>query len=307
MNALPACIRRLAADGRLYAVLSAAGFALKAIFVKLGYAAAPVDALGLLTLRMGMALPLFAWLVWLSRGEAAARPLSGRDALRVLALGAVGYYLSSLFDFYGLEYISAGLERMILYAYPTLVLVFQAVLLRAWPRAQTARAMAICYLGLGVAFAHDLAFAGERRALLVGSAWVFASAVTYAGYYIGMGSLMRRVGSMRLAGLAGAASSVFVLLHAALAGAPGALLALPASVWLYAGLMAVISTVLPVYWMALAIHRLGAAQAAAIGNLGPVLTVFAAWALLGEAVSLYQAFGLALVLFGVSRLKAAPA
>jgi drug/metabolite transporter (DMT)-like permease len=292
-------------DGRLYAVLSAAGFSLKAVFVKLGYAAGPVDALTLLTLRMGFALPLFVWLVWLSRNPQQA-PLGFMDAFRILLLGMFGYYLSSLFDFYGLEYISAGLERLILYLYPTLVLVFQALVSRRRPAARTMQAMAICYLGLGIAFVHDAGRAGYGAQVMTGAAWVFASAVTYALYYLGTGAMVKRLGSMRLAGLAGSASSILVLAHYGLSGTPAKLAILPPAVWLHAGLMAVLSTALPVYWMALAIQRMGAAQTAAVGSLGPVLTMFASWALLGEQLSAFQLGGLALVMFGVSRLKPAP-
>jgi drug/metabolite transporter (DMT)-like permease len=291
-------------DGRLYAVLSAAGFSLKAVFVKLGYAAGPVDALTLLALRMGFALPLFAWLVWLSRDQAQT-PLGWRDAGRIALLGMFGYYLSSLFDFYGLEYISAGLERLILYVYPTLVLVFQAVARRTLPSGRVAQAMAVCYAGLAIAFIHDAGAAAEGAHVWLGGAWVFASAVTYALYYLGTGSMVARIGSMRLTGLAGGASSVLVLAHYLAAGSPSALPALPSGVWINAALMAVLSTALPIYWMALAIQRMGAAQAAAFGSLGPVLTVVASWALLGEALSAYQLGGLALVMLGVARLKPA--
>lgn len=299
-------LQQWARDGRLYAILSAAGFSLKAVFVKLGYAAAPVDALTLLALRMGMALPLFAWLVWMARADQPVR-LSWRDGIRIVLLGTAGYYLSSLFDFYGLETIGPGLERLILYIYPTLVLVFQVGLTRRLPAGRTVQAMAICYAGLAIGFVHDLGHAGHGRGVWVGAGWVFASAVTYAMYYLGTGAMVARIGSMRLAGLAGGASSVLVLGHFLLAGHPGALAALPAAVWWNAGLMAVLSTVLPVYWMALAIARMGAPQAAAIGSLGPVLTMLASWALLGERMSLAQAGGLALVMFGVARLKPKPA
>ena len=291
-------------DGRLYAVLSAAGFSLKAVFVKLAYAAAPVDALSLLAMRMGIALPLFAWLAWLGN---AGTPLQAADRMRIVMLGLLGYYLSSLFDFYGLETISAGLERLILYLYPTLVLLVQACLTRRFPAARTLQAVAICYAGLAIGFVHDLGQAGAQAGVLAGAAWVFASAVTYALYYVGTGALVGRIGSLRLAGLAGAASSLLVLVHFFAAGEPSTLSALPRAVWIDAGMMAVLSTVLPVYWMALAIQRMGASQAAAVGSLGPVLTLFAAWALLGEAVSLYQLGGLALVMAGVARLKPAPA
>jgi len=292
-------------DGRLYAVLAAAGFSMKAVFVKLAYHAAPVDALTLLAMRMGFALPLFVWLILRTSGEGASR-LGVADGVRIVMLGCVGYYLSSLFDFYGLTYITAGLERMILYLYPTLVLLLQAWLLRQPPGKRTWQAMAICYAGLAIAFAHDLGQRSNSTDVMLGAAWVFASAVTYAMYYHGTGSMVGRIGSTRLAGLAGTASSLLVLAHFVLFGQPQSLASLPASVWGYALMMAVFSTVLPVWWLSLAIQRLGAAQAAAIGTMGPVLTVFAAWVLLGESMSLLQLAGLALVMFGVTRLKARP-
>lgn len=303
----PAQIRlhRWSHDGRLYAVLAATGFSMKAVFVKLGYAAAPVDALTLLALRMGFALPLFLWLAWLSSParDPDAEPLSFKDGVHIVILGFLGYYLSSLFDFYGLETITAGLERLILFLYPTLVLLFHACLTRQRPSPRTLQALAICYLGLGIGFVHDLQVTGWSRDVMVGSSWVFASAVTYALYYLGTGALLTRIGSMRLAGLAGSASCVFVLGHYLAAGDPASLRDLPAAVWLNGGLMAVVSTALPIYWLALGIQRMGTAQAAAVGNLGPVLTVFASWLLLDEPLSLYQLGGLALVILGVSRLK----
>lgn len=294
--------RRVLDDGRFYAVLSAAGFSLKAIFVKLAYAAGPVDALTLLAMRMGLALPLFFWLLWLSRGEGGTT-LGLGDGVRVLVLGMLGYYLSSLFDFYGLELISAGLERLILFSYPTLVLLLQAAVLRERPGRRTLLAMGLCYLGLGVAFLHDLSATGGNAQVIQGAAWVFASAVTYALYYFGTGVMVRRLGSMRLAGLAGAASALMVLVHQGIADEGVRLAELPRDIWFYALLMALFSTVLPIYWMALAIQRIGATHTAAVGNLGPVLTIFVAWIVLGEAISAYQAAGLALVLFGVSRLR----
>ncbi|WP_337057885.1 DMT family transporter [Pseudomonas sp. USHLN015] len=304
MNALLSLYQRGARNGSLFAVLSAAGFSLKAIFVKLAYAAAPVDALTVLAMRMGLALPLFAWLLWLSRSPGSVA-LSMQDWARVVLLGMFGYYLSSLFDFYGLESISAGLERLILFTYPTLVLIFQALAFRERPSRRTLLAMGLCYLGLGVALMHDIGSTDMGAQVMVGAAWVFASAVTYALYYLGTGVMVKRLGSMRLAGLAGSASALMVLAHYGATADIGQLGMLPVAVWGYAALMALLSTVLPVYWMALAIQRMGTTNTAAVGNLGPVLTILASWALLDEAISAYQLAGLALVLFGVSRLKPA--
>lgn len=304
MNSLRTSLERHLQSGSLYAVLAALGFSFKAIFVKLAYAAGPVDAVTLLALRMGLSLPLFAWLVWASRG-AASTPLTLGDGFRVAVLGLLGYYLSSLFDFYGLQFISAGLERLILFTYPTLVLVFQAIAMRERPTPRTLVAMGLCYLGLGIAFVHDLGTAGGGHAVLVGSLWVFASAVTYALYYSGTGMVLKRMGSMRMAGLCGSASSLMVLAHYLLVADVTQLAQLPAAVWANAAMMALFSTVLPIYWVALAIQRLGPTHTAAVGNLGPVLTMLASWAILSEAISGYQIAGLVLVLLGVSRLKPA--
>ncbi|KNX78446.1 transporter [Pseudomonas sp. 250J] len=304
MTRLPTPLHRALANGSLYAVLAALGFSFKAIFVKLAYAAGPVDAISLLALRMALSLPLFAWLVWASRGQGGA-PLSAGDGLRVALLGLFGYYLASLFDFYGLQFISAGLERLILFTYPTLVLVIQAVVQRERPTLRTLAAMGLCYLGLGIAFVHDIGSTGAGNQVLVGSLWVFASAVTYALYYSGTGMMLKRMNSMRLAGLCGSASSLMVLAHYLLVADVAPLLQLPSAVWLNAALMALFSTVLPIYWVALAIQRMGPTHTAAVGNLGPVLTMLASWLILSEAVSLYQVAGLVLVLFGVSRLKPA--
>ncbi|MFR0687794.1 DMT family transporter [Enterobacterales bacterium AE_CKDN230030158-1A_HGKHYDSX7] len=302
MNLLTSLYQRSLRNGVLFAVLSATGFSMKAVFVKLSYLAAPVDAVTVLAIRMGLALPLFLWLIWLSKAPEQVR-LTPADGVRILLLGLFGYYLSSLFDFYGLQYISAGLERLILFTYPTLVLLLQMLVYRERPGSRTLAAMGLCYLGLGVALVHDIRVDGGDGQIVLGAIWVFASAVTYALYYMGTAAVVRRVGSMRLAGLAGGASSVMVLIHYGVTGDVQQLTALPASVWAYGGLMALISTVLPIYWMALAIQRMGATHAAAFGNLGPVLTLFASWALLAEAISLYQLAGLALVLLGVSRLS----
>lgn len=289
-------------DGRLYAVLAACGFAMKAVFVKLAYAAGPVDPVTLLALRMGFALPLFLWLIHASAGPDTPA-LSRADMAKVWLLACLGYYLSSLFDFYGLMYITAGLERLILYLYPTFVLLIQAWLTRRRPNGAVWRALAICYLGLAITFVHDLEQARQGSEVAIGAAWVFACAVTYALYYLGTGDLVKRIGAMRLAGLTGSASCVMVLAHCLLLGQPSRLPELPAMVFGHAALMAAFSTVLPIWWLALAIARLGAGQAAAVGTMGPVLTVGAAWLLLGESLSLLQIGGLALVMLGVARIK----
>jgi drug/metabolite transporter (DMT)-like permease len=139
--------------------------------------------------------------------------------------------------------------------------------------------------------------------VLIGGAWIFAAAFVYALYYLGVAELVGKVGSLRLTGLAGMFSCGWVLLHFVLFGQTSQLVTSNAGVWGNALLMALLSTVLPIYWLALAIQRLGAGPAAAAGSIGPVLTLFAAWLLLGESVSLLQLAGMALVMLGVARIK----
>ncbi|MDK2124197.1 DMT family transporter [Parachitinimonas caeni] len=286
-------------DGRVLAMLAAAGFSMKAIFVKLSYAAYPVDPITLLALRMVLALPLFLLLAWRERG---AGPLGRQDIWLLLLIGFLGYYLSSLTDFIGLFYISAGLERLILFTYPTLVLLFGAVLLKqpipakAWPP------MLVCYIGIFAAVGHDLQQRADGHTVLIGAAWVFASAVSYALYYLGVGKLAKRIGSTRMAGWAGAASSGMVLAHFAAVGDFTVLPKLPGIIWGYSAAMAVFSTVLPIALLAAAIRRLGAGVAAGYATLGPVLTIVFAWLLLGESFTWMQALGLGLVMGGVSWL-----
>lgn len=280
-------------DGRSMALLSAAGFSLKAIFVKLAYASSSVDALTLLAMRMLLALPAFLWL-------AGGQRLAWRDWLGVLGLGLVGYYLSSLFDFLGLQLISAGLERLILFTYPTLVLLIEACWRRKAIAPRIWAAMGLSYLGLLAAFWHDLRHTEASTAVLVGAGWVFLSSLSYSAYYLGTGRYVQKLGSMRMAGLAGAAACGFVLGHFALLRPASALFTLPAATWGWGLAMALFSTVLPIWLAARAVERLGASRAAAIGTIGPVLTIVLGWFILAEPFSWVQLAGLALVVGGVS-------
>jgi drug/metabolite transporter (DMT)-like permease len=281
------------AAGLALAVASALGFSFKAILVKLGLAHGG-DAVTLLALRMGFSLPVFLLLAW----RCGASGLTGRDWGWLAALGLLGYYLSSLFDFLGLQYISAGLERLILFTYPTLVLVFSAVFLGHRITRGTVGALVLCYAGIAAAMAHDLTFAGGARELALGSVWVFASALTYAFYWMGSGLMVSRVGAARLTAYASLFACAFVLGHF-LATRPLAALVVPPRVYLDGAALALFSTVLPIYCQAEAIRRVGAATASLVGSLGPVMTIFLGWLILEEAISLSQMAGAGLVMAGV--------
>ena len=285
--------------GLALAVLAALGFSFKAIFVKLAYAvpqAQPVDSVTLLALRMAFSLPFFAWVGWSASRKLA--PLQARDWLTVLALGLLGYYGASILDFMGLQYISASLERLILFTYPLLTILIGVFFFGkrlGWPEGA---ALLLSYAGIGLAFAHDLHLAADMRTVLLGSALVLGSALSYAFYQAGSEPAIARLGAMRFSALALLVSTFATLAHFA-ATQPLAALQQPLPVYGHALGMAVFSTVLPVFMTSAAIRRIGAARTALIGTLGPMLTIFFGYWLLAEPMSVWQMMGAGLVLAGV--------
>lgn len=276
------------------ALLAALGFSLKAIFVKLAYPYG-VDAITLLALRMGFALPVFLW-VGLSRHKA-GDSLSAGDWGRLFVLGCLGYYGASILDFWGLEYISAGLERLILFTYPTLTILigvfFQG---KAFTRREFF-AIVLCYSGIGFAFIHDLGL-GDTRSVLIGGALVFGSSVSYALYLSGSAPMIARLGAMRFSALAMLISSAVTLAHF-LAVQPLTAFIQPLPVYGWGLAMAVFATIVPVFAQSAAIRQLGAGQASLYGMIGPLLTIGFGWWLLNENISFAQMIGAALVVAGI--------
>ncbi|UCV30529.1 DMT family transporter [Ferribacterium limneticum] len=275
-------------------MLAALGFSLKAIFVKLAYPYG-VDAITLLALRMGFALPVFLW-VGLA-GQKAGASLSRGDWGRLVTLGCLGYYGASILDFWGLEYISAGLERLILFTYPTLTLLI-GVLFQGKPfTRREGIAVALCYSGIGFAFIHDLGL-GDTRSVLIGGALVFGSSVSYALYLSGSAPMIARLGAMRFSALAMLVSSAVTLLHF-MAVQPFSAFIQPLPVYGWGLAMAIFATIVPVFAQSAAIRRIGAGQASLFGMVGPMLTIGFGWWLLDEAVSAAQMAGAALVVVGI--------
>lgn len=286
--------------GIALAVLAALGFSFKAIFVKLAYALTPVDAVTLLSLRMVFSLPVFAWVAYTSgRG---APPLSRRDWGALVSLGLLGYYGASILDFLGLQYISAGLERLILFTYPTLAVLIGVLFMGKTLARREIYSLVLSYAGIGLAFAHDLNIAGDMRSVLIGAAFVFGSSLSYAFYQAGSEPVIHRLGAARFTALAMLVSIATTGFHF-LATQPVASLELPLAIYLYGLAMALFSTVLPVFMTSAAIRRVGAAKVVLIGTLGPMLTIFFSWWLLDEAISLPQMVGAGLVLAGVMQVS----
>ncbi len=280
--------------GILLALLAAFGFSLKAIFIKLAYPYG-VDAITLLALRMGFALPVFLW-VGLA-GRKAGGSLTRQDWGKLFLLGCLGYYGASILDFWGLEYISAGLERLILFTYPTLTILIGVLFQgKAFTRREGA-AIALCYTGIGFAFVHDLNL-GDTRSVLIGGALVFASSVSYAFYLSGSGPMIARLGAMRFAALAMLFSSAVTLIHF-LAVQPLTAFIQPLPVYGWSLAMALFATVIPVFALSAAIRRIGAGPASLFGMVGPILTIGFGWWLLGERISIEQSIGATFVVLGI--------
>lgn len=291
--------------GAVLAFTAAAFFSMKAIFVKLAYLYG-VDAVTLLALRMLFALPvLLAAAFWSSRRH--VHRMTRKDWLAVIFLGFAGYYLSSLLDFMGLAYITAGLERLILFLYPTVVAILSVFLFKK-PIGRTGIvALVLSYVGIAIATGHDIESGGNAHAVLVGGSLIFACTITYAIYLVGQGEIVGRIGATRFAALATTVAAACVLIQFAIQNPADALVTQPWQVYMHAFGMAIVSTILPIFMTAKAIQMIGAAKVSLIGAVGPVATIFFGWLLLGENVSVQQIIGAALVLAGVILVARKPA
>jgi len=279
--------------GLVLALVGAVLFSGKAIIVKLAYRHG-VDAVTLLMYRMALALPLFMALAWWSgRGRAA---LTARDWRTVLGLGFTGYYLASFLDFAGLQYITASLERLILYLNPTLVLLLSVLVLKKPVGARQLLALAVSYAGVLLVFGHEARFSGEHT--LWGALLVFGSAASYAVYLVKSGEEVQRLGALRLTGLASSVASVLCIVQFLLLRPPSAAL-VPAPVFWLSVLNALACTFAPVLLMMMAVERIGAPLAAQAGMVGPLSTLALGVLLLGEPLNAWIGAGTALVLTGV--------
>ncbi len=279
--------------GLALAMAGSIAFSGKAIIVKLAYRYG-VDAVTLIMYRMLFALPLFAVLAWWAgRGRAA---LTRRDWIVVTGLGFSGYYLSSFLDFAGLAYITASLERLILYLNPTLVLALGAIVFKRRVRVRQLIALAVSYCGVLLVFGHEVSLQGADTAL--GTGLVFASAVSYAVYLVASGEEVKRIGALRLTGLATSVACLFCIAQFVLVRPMSALAVAPQVVWLSV-LNATLCTFAPVLMVMMAIERVGAAVVAQTGMIGPLSTIAMGILILGEPFTGWIVAGTTLVLTGI--------
>jgi drug/metabolite transporter (DMT)-like permease len=293
--------------GAALVLFSAIAFSSKAVMVKLAYAYG-VDVETLLALRMLFSAPFYlvmaVWLFWTGKVE----HLTMRDYAAITILGAVGGYLPMWLDFAGLVYVSAGLERIILFVYPTMVVLISAMLLgRAIGRTEVV-ALVLSYVGVAVAAGGDVFSGGQVTSrTMLGAGLIFASALTYAGYLVASGKLIPKLGVLPFTVCIMLMTSLTASAHYAAMPHQVALTGLPVHVYGIGALMAVVATVLPSFLLSAGIHRIGSSQAALVATIGPVSTIYLAYLFLGEAVTATQMIGTICVMAGVFAITVMPA
>jgi drug/metabolite transporter (DMT)-like permease len=289
--------RPVLVQGLAIAIIGAVLFSMKAVVAKLLYRY-QIDAVTLLAFRMLFSLPVFAIVaLWQMR---AGPPLTAADRLRLIGLGLVGYYLSSFLDFLGLQYISVGLERLILFLTPSFVLLITALFFKRRIGRLEWMALGLSYCGIVFVFLHDLH--GGAGSTAIGATFVLGSAIAYSVYLLGSGELVRRIGSLRLVSYAMCVSS-FACIAQFFMLRPASLMVQPAPVYWLSLANGIFCTVFPVFMTMTAVQRIGAPVASQAGMVGPVSTLFLGALILGEPITAVQLGGTALVLSGIYMLS----
>jgi drug/metabolite transporter (DMT)-like permease len=272
-------------------------FSTKAVLVKSAFKHTHADAVSLLALRMVFSIPFYiAAALWAMRKQATAP--SGKQWIWILVLGVLGYYLSSLFDFMGLQYVSAGLERLILFLYPTFALLINGMVFKQKVTRVQLGALVLTYLGISIAFADEWARTEATGPVLWGSFLVLLCAITYASYIVGSSQVLRKMNATLFTAYAMLVSTFAILLHYLIRGDYG-LFDMERSLWIYGILLAIIATVIPSFLLSFGMQKLGANRVSIILAIGPISTILQAWLFLDERVTGAQIIGALLVTAGV--------
>ena len=253
-----------------------------------------VDTVSLLLLRMAFSLPIYSVIAFTTKLKTA---ITRKDVRWLVFLGFIGYYLASYFDFLGLQYIKAGLERLILFVYPTLVLLLSFVFLKERITKFQILGVVITYVGIIVIFYSEFSI-NDNDKLWLGAGLIFLSALTYAGYLVGSGWIIPRFGPKLFTSYAMIVSCVVVIIHYLIVG-NFEILNLPTEVYWIGLIMAIFATVIPSYLVSYSIQMLGATNFSIFGSLGPVSTIVLAYIFLGEVLSVTQLIGGLVIIVGI--------
>lgn len=289
---------QLTVSGFLISLLGAVFFSTKAIFVKLAFKDTGVDAITLLSLRMLFSLPFYLIAAWLGAKKEAIKALTKRDWCYVCLLGIFGYHLSSLFDFIGLQYVSAGLERLILFLYPTFSVLINTYFFKTKLNRTQIIALLLTYLGIGIAYFGELKIDSSNPAFFFGSLMIFLCAVTYSFYLVGTGRMVAKVGATRYTAYAMLSATAGIFLQFLVTRNISSVPWSPTLFW-YGLVLAMVATVLPSFMMSNGMKRIGSNNVSIITSIGPVSTIIQAHFFLGESILHTQVFGTILVIIGV--------
>lgn len=290
---------KISAPGFFIAFTGAVLFSTKAVIVKKAFADIKVDALSLLTLRMFCSMPFFLLALYLTKEKNSASPLTTRQRWHLLWLGLFGYYLSSFLDFEGLQFISAGLERLILFLYPSFVLVINAFLFKQKVTTIQKLALLLTYAGIGIAYFGEMNVDFSNPDFLLGSILIFLCAITYAIYIVGSGKLIPQIGATRFTTYAMLAATGGIFIHFIIRNNWNVFYSSNSTVWLYGLLIAVVATVIPSFLISVAMKKIGSNNLAIISSIGPVSTIVQAHFILDEQMFAAQIVGTILVITGV--------
>ncbi|TGK83210.1 DMT family transporter [Leptospira noumeaensis] len=282
--------------GVVLVLIGALLFSAKAVIVKLTYRY-EISAIGSLFFRMVFAFPFLVWMAWKAEKEEGKTSLTKKDIFNVIFMGVVGYYLASLFDFLGLKYISAGLERIILFIYPTIVVLLSFLFLKKKIHTREVFSLILTYTGVFLAYGQDVQL-GSAKDVSLGAFFILLSALTYAIYLMGSGSIIPKLGARKFTAWALIISSFAVFIHFAIFGTSKELIQ-PLSFYVLAFVMGTVNTVVPAVFVSEGIKRVGSKTAAIVGSVGPMSTLFLAYLLLDEPITLLHSIGTLFVLTGV--------
>ena len=284
--------------GVIIALLGAIMFSTKAVFVKLAYQH-DIDSVTLLMFRMLFALPFYIVIAFISSKQKNEYQLTRKDFQSILLLGIAGYYLASFLDFQGLQYISASLERLMLFTYPTIVVLIGVFFFKEKITRNQIIALVLTYIGIAIVFLGNEDSSITSSNLVLGSVYVLGCAISYSIYLVGSGQIIPKLGTWKYTSYVLIVACVFVILHYLIANQGIGNLDFPREVYIYAFLMATISTVIPTLLISEGIRLIGASNASIVGSVGPVSTIILAYIFLGERLTLIQMIVGVLVLGGV--------
>jgi drug/metabolite transporter (DMT)-like permease len=291
--------KTVSVSGILIAFTGAVMFSTKAVIVKRAFADIQIDALSLLALRMICALPFYLLVAWMVQGKESRQQLNTKQWIQLLILGLFGYYLSSFLDFEGLQYVSAGLERLILFLFPTFVVLINRYYFQQRVSGRQLWAIGLTYTGIALAFFAELKLDVLQPNFLFGCLLIFFCAITYAIYIAGSGKMIPAVGATRFTAYAMLSATLGVFIHFAVAGNHGTIIHADGRVWMYGLLIAIVATVVPSFLVSLGLKKIGANNAAIVASIGPVSTILQAHFILDEPITGFQLMGTLLVIAGV--------